>query len=696
MKKLFLIICAACFLSLLFANAQRNLPKTFSAEQPVRLHQKLKEIIKNSKWEKVSSIITTNKLVIKDNRCFIKWKDKICPLGFSVEAAKSQKEIRYKAEKILLNNDIYFLKYKFKNTILNVVIKPETNLIKITSLITSTTDLAVRVGWQVDIPEKEVKWHYNIYKEIITDNIKDYKCVKQTNLGIYGEQSIYPLAVISKSKLVMSAFVDVSEPVFFSLIFHKEKQTASLQFYFDAMLSKTTTKAKLCAAHSGAIAFLKSDKPFRAALQLYYKTYPEKFNSAKPIYAGNWLPFTNPNTIPNVDDFFFSAHECHNADLTFNQRHNIGTFYYIEPWLGWIKMPSSVKRNSSAVMKILNKMLTDNSNDFASAIFLSARRDRNNKMMFKFLNMPWCNGARIELFPLPDTRTTKKFKTNHAQFVWNSIRKRLEDKRVAGIYVDSMNANSSLSYDTNQLAATDFPAIFRTGENIAGLHGSVALFEFCEVLADILHKNKLQIMGNFPIDTFAFIPQFVDIPGQETAWLYNNNYQPLSDDKMFYCRAMSGKKPYLLLQCCDFFKFKPFVEKYFARCAAMGFFPSMFSYDSANSPYWNNSKLYNRDRKLFKKYLPLIQKLAKEGWQPLPNAKTCSNVWLEQFGTTATNYWLTLYNPNEKDESGYFEIKNRKLNAYLLPSKKIIQRESNGKFPFKLCSGEVWIINIRD
>ncbi len=359
-------------------------------------------------------------------------------------------------------------------------------------------------------------------------------------------------------------------------------------------------------------------------------------------------------------------------------------------------MPKSLKRTSSSVINILNKMLIT-SNDFASAVFLNGQRDKENKLLFRFLDTPWCDGAKIRLFPVTDTFTTKKLPVNQAQYIWNSVRKRIENKLVAGIYLDSMNANTSLNYDTNQLAASDFPAIFAFNNTTPALHGCVALFEFCEPLANILHKNNLQIMGNFPIDTFAFIPRFVDIPGQETVWFWNNNYQPMSPEKMFYCRTMSGKKPYLLLQCCNFDKFKPYMEKYFARCAAMGFFPSMFSSDSANNPYWESPELYNRDRKLFKKYMPVIQSLANAGWEPMPQARSDSDIWLEQFGSPEKEWWLTLYNPTEETICGTFQLtnsNNKKYKAYLPLTKTYLSHDSVGKYKFILAAGEVFVIKL--
>jgi len=62
------------------------------------------------------------------------------------------------------------------------------------------------------------------------------------------------------------------------------------------------------------------------------------------------------------------------------------------------------------------------------------------------------------------------------------------------------------------------------------------------------------------------------------------------------------------------------VEKYFLRCLFYGIFPSMFSVNAAESPYWENPAWYDRDRAHFRRYLPLIKRVAEAGWNPITQA----------------------------------------------------------------------------
>jgi hypothetical protein len=122
-------------------------------------------------------------------------------------------------------------------------------------------------------------------------------------------------------------------------------------------------------------------------------------------------------------------------------------------------------------------------------------------------------------------------------------------------------------------------------------------------------------------------------------------------------RTLSGAKPYLLLMNTPFDKFGfEQVEQYFQRCLFYGMHPSMFSHNASENPYWENPKWYNRDRGLFKKYQPLIKRVAEAGWQPLTGARCGNkNIWIERYGNGAS-WYLTLYNDTKETQTGLLSL----------------------------------------
>ena len=83
------------------------------------------------------------------------------------------------------------------------------------------------------------------------------------------------------------------------------------------------------------------------------------------------------------------------------------------------------------------------------------------------------------------------------------------------------------------------------------------------------------------------------------------------------------------------------------RVLFYGLQPSMFSVDAASNPYWENQALYDRDRDLFKKYVPLVCEVAEAGWEPVTLARSSNrNVFVECFGRR----YLTLCNDTAKPQ----------------------------------------------
>jgi hypothetical protein len=176
-------------------------------------------------------------------------------------------------------------------------------------------------------------------------------------------------------------------------------------------------------------------------------------------------------------------------------------------------------------------------------------------------------------------------------------------------------------------------------------------------IAAQMHARGRLLFANAVLWQFAFPAAPLDVLGTEVNWMHHGEYQPDSDTVMNFRRALCGQKPYCLLMNTDYNRFTPdLVERYFQRCLFYGVWPGFFDEEAASrDPYWSpGKKWYERDRPLFKKYIPLLQRLTTAGWQPLTYA-TCSNsnIRLERFGPEPSgSVLLTLLNDTTEMQSG--------------------------------------------
>ena len=187
----------------------------------------------------------------------------------------------------------------------------------------------------------------------------------------------------------------------------------------------------------------------------------------------------------------------------------------------------------------------------------------------------------------------------------------------------------------------------------------------------------------------------LDVLGTEVNWLRHGEYLPDSDAVMSFRRALCRQKPYCLLMNTDYSRFTPDrVERYFQHCLFYGVWPGFFDEEAASKdPYWASAKKwYERDRPLFRKYIPLLRRLTAAGWQPLTHA-ACSNskILVERFGPEPGGpVFLTLLNDTADAQSGTVTADLRALGLKQpAPARELVSGNP------ATTSGQGWLISLR-
>ncbi|MCW3052787.1 MAG: hypothetical protein JWN14_1957, partial [Chthonomonadales bacterium] len=199
-------------------------------------------------------------------------------------------------------------------------------------------------------------------------------------------------------------------------------------------------------------------------------------------------------------------------------------------------------------------------------------------------------------------------------------------------------------------------------------------------LRDDLHNRGKLLMANSVPIRFSVFASLFDVMGIEVNWLGSNGeWQPEGDDILSMRRTLSATKPYLLLMNTNYDKFSaPLVEKYFQRSLFYGIFPSMFSADAATHPYWESPALYERDRPLFRKYIPIIRQLSAAGWEPITQAKSSSaGVYVERYGKRL----FTLLNDTRQSVDTTVAIDLAALGLPKEPAPTVINLVTGAKVP---------------
>eukprot|EP01043_Picozoa_sp_COSAG02_P005155 COSAG02_NODE_138_length_34440_cov_16.694368_18_plen_1060_part_00 len=240
-----------------------------------------------------------------------------------------------------------------------------------------------------------------------------------------------------------------------------------------------------------------------------------------------------------------------------------------------------------------------------------------------------------------------------------------EGYQLAGIYTDGMVAFSSefthLNYRESALVAAAHPPVYDSSGRVAVL-STQDLLAFMGVLANTVHSRGQHLMGNGQYcqgaPNFMF-PAVFDVAGTESDWQSggtpgrDHGFSPPPAVDLLFARAMSGAKPYLHLLDTDLASWtKEYTFQYFQICLVYGIWPSIEEDNTSEAPgYFSNPKLYERDRSIFKQFIPVLKQINYAGWQPLTFAaasdleattpKSGSDFSIERFGsaTDGVIYW---------------------------------------------------------
>ncbi len=542
-------------------------------------------------------------------------------------------------------------------------------------------DRAVTLVFALPIEVAGWRWGDDIRRSRVIQGDTLFANEIAIHCGATGTMSQYPLAAIYGPQQGLALGLDMATPAQYRLGYHAGLR--ELFIAYDFGLVPETRSFPSSADFRFVLFRFEPSWGFRAAFRKYMDIFPEFFR-VRSRDQGLWMPFTDVSTVQDWQDFGFRYHEGNN-NVPWDDAHNVLSFRYTEPMTWWMRMDKDLPRTIPEALRIRDQLAASGratESEMAQVSRVAAMWDETGQPALLFRNEPWCNGAVWSLNPNPalsllrDTSGERSGSAstralNAATVHWNeAIKQRLYGPaakgHLDGEYLDSLEGyvTSDLNFRRDHFRQTSVPLTFASDSKQPALFKGLAVLEFTRWIAEDVHRlGKLMFANGVPY-RFTFLCPWLDVLGTETDWLQQGKYHPASDSQMSLWRTMSGAKPYLLLMNTDYDRFdSAMVERYFQRSLFYGMFPGMFSHNAADNPYWQNPKWYNRDRPLFKKYVPLVKRVAEAGWQPVTYA-SCDNdrMLIERFGAEATSpIYFTVFNDTAIPQHGSFRVDAKAL-----------------------------------
>ena len=501
---------------------------------------------------------------------------------------------------------------------------------------TTGKDRAVTLLYAVPVQGDELKWFQDPRRSTTIEPRREYIDAGRFRVGANGRLSRYPLAAVGDATDGVCLGIDMSRPAFYRIGYNAGTSELFLAYDIGLTPEKPSAHVRFCRF---------SFDPrwgFRGALARYYTLFPEHFRCRTPD-QGLWMPFAKISQVEGWEDFGFRFKEGTN-ETRWDDEQGIITFRYPEPMTWWMRMPPQMPRTIEAAVDEAKRLAAEG-NDRAQALLSSGFHDASGRLAARFRDTPWCDGAAWSMNSMPGVRgEVTDFRTK-----WSAeIRRRFYGQErtgdLDGEYVDSSEGymTEELDFRRDHFAAAETPLTFSLDEHRPAIFRGLVVFEYVRAIADDVHGMGKLMMANGAPTRLCWLAPMLEVMGTETNWNPGGSWQPMSDAELLYRRAMCKGKPYCFLMNTRFEDFShERVEQYMKRSLAYGMFPGFFSHNASQGQYFTRPKLYNRDRPLFKKYVPLCRRLSEAGWEPVTLARTNDRkVHVERFG----GRYLTVFN----------------------------------------------------
>lgn len=519
-------------------------------------------------------------------------------------------------------------------------------------------DRAVTVYYVETAAALRLRWWTDLRTSEVVPAVGERANLVHCGVGVNGLQSLYPFGCVTGKGFGRAVGVPPWLGPRVSRIAYNAGVKA-LTVAFDVALStrnRAGRDAQGRATASVAVASWAVDPAwgFRSAAERYYRLYPQAFQRRAKA-EGLWMPFTAPSSVKDVRDFHFAYHEGDN-DIAGDNRLGILAFRYTEPMTYWMPMGKDVPRTFEAALAMVRANATGKpggAREWSEAVLNSGSQASDGRFNVEFQNTPWTDGAVWVLNPNPrllstagSTKATLSYTPTMADRMYGPEAKGIQ----SGEYLDSLEGWSDvLDFRPESIEWASVPPAFTQGSCVPVIPTWFSAWELARYMGEDLHRRGKLLMANATPWRFHVFAPLLDVMGTETNWNPAGQWRPDSDAVFNLRRTLCYHRPYLLLQNTDFRKFDAgLVERYFRRCMFYAVFPSMFSADASTDPYWEQPALYNRDRPLFLRYIPVISALSSAGWEPVTHARSTNDgVWLERYGRS----YLTVLSP-ENDVPG--------------------------------------------
>lgn len=535
-------------------------------------------------------------------------------------------------------------------------------------------DRGLRVSFRLPLDARGWTWWDDIAtpRAIVAGQTYAY-CGSSWGVGQGRQVSVYPFASVTGQAAGLALAQRVDEPRFFRLSYD-----ADTGYCIEYELGLSAETAKFPSAASFHFLLYRHDPAWgmRAAAQRYYELFPEAFR-VRATRQGLYC-YGVPADLPHPDDFgfCFDLAGFYRPERRALQDHGLYLMVHPMGTEAQIAWPSGYDWGTADNLPSLAQV---------EDILLSARPEYGQGPTWHGLSQRYGEGTfednrqrvansavygpdgHLRLYPYSDTiefvatstdpelpepnmaQGERRYFIQHDEAVAAAAAARLDGVDFDNIALSA--GRTTENFRREHFRWVDHPLIYDAASGRVCIQTGMGFYEFVQQIADEMHAQGRLCTGNLADDphTQTFFGHLLDKHGGEIAF-----HAPTRDLRAY--RTLAYQKP------VSHIVYPGAVaagqeETVMHRWLAFGEFPAI------TELAYSDGSDFESGRPLYRRYMPLMQRLALAGWEPV----TCARVegeglFVERFGRWADgDLHFTVHNDTEARRTGRLIVDRRAL-----------------------------------
>jgi hypothetical protein len=541
---------------------------------------------------------------------------------------------------------------------------------------TSGADRLLQVGFSLPLDARRWTWWDDIEdSRQVTSHERYANYSGDWNVWHDRQVSVFPFASLTNEAVGLSLAHRVDHPRLFRLYYG-----ASRGYCIDYSLGLTEATSKFPSSASFHFVIYNHDPAWgmRAAAKRYYNTFPESFE-VRAKRQGTYC-YDVPVDLPRPEDFGFCFDIAGFRNPQRRKLQDHGIYLLVHPMgteahLQWPTTHDWGSASGRPSREQIEDILTVARPEYKAGPTWNGLSHRYtirgggfDDARLRVLNSA-IHGRDGRISVHPYTKVLSFIATsadpdlpapNMAQGEWNYIigqdarMARKFNSRLNGVDFDNITLQAgrvSANYRRDHFQYVDHPLVYDTASKRLCIHTGVNFHEFVKFVSDEMHEHGNLCTGNISSSphTQTFFGHLLDKHGGEIHW--NVPTRVLRGNRM-----MAYQKPVSHIVYAGVVAARQ-EETLMHRWLAFAEFPAI------HELAYSSSSNFEQGRPLYKRFMPLMQRLAYAGWEPITLARlNKEGMFAERFGTWKTgNLYFTVHNDSAAAKIGMLTLDKRAL-----------------------------------